>query len=128
MGEDECEGYAEIVTYDSDSNTAFYVNAVDSSVDMISLDDPSSPTMVQRIDVSSYGEPNSIAISNGIVAMAVANGADDMANGYILTYSTDGTFLNSYTAGVLPDMVTFTHSGEYILSANEGQPNDDYDV
>ena len=128
MGEDECEGYAEIVTYDSDSNTAFYVNAVDSSVDMISLADPSSPTMLQRIDVSSYGEPNSIAINNGVVAMAVANGADDMANGYILTYSTNGTFLNSYTAGVLPDMITFTHSGEYILSANEGQPNDDYDI
>ena len=128
MGEDECEGYAEIVTYDSDSNTAFYVNAVDSSVDMISLTDPSSPTMLQRIDVSSYGEPNSIAINNGVVAMAVANGADDMANGYILTYSTNGTFLNSYTAGVLPDMITFTHSGEYILSANEGQPNDDYDI
>ena len=55
MGEDECEGYAEIVTYDSASNTAFYVNAVDSSVDMISLADPHNPTHVQTIDVSTYG-------------------------------------------------------------------------
>lgn len=128
MDEDECEGYAEIVTYDAASKTAFYVNAVDSSVDMISLEDPHAPSHIQTIDVSSYGEPNSIAISNGVVAIAVANGADDMANGYILTYSTAGAFLNAYDAGVLPDMVTFTHSGDYILSANEGQPNDDYDV
>ena len=128
MGEDECEGYAEIVTYDSTSNTAFYVNAVDSSVDMISLADPHNPTHVQTIDVSTYGEPNSIAISDGVVAMAVANGTDDMSNGHILTYSTAGVFLNAYDAGVLPDMVTFTHGGDYILSANEGQPNDNYDV
>ena len=128
MGEDECEGYAEIITYDTTSNTAFYVNAVDSSVDMISLDNPHAPAHIQTIDVSSYGEPNSIAISNGVVAMAVANGSDDMANGHILTYSTAGVFLNAFEAGVLPDMVTFTHSGDYILSANEGQPNDDYDV
>jgi hypothetical protein len=43
-------------------------------------------------------------------------------------YNTNGVFQRSVPAGVLPDMLTFTPDKRYILAANEGEPNDDYDI
>ena len=40
----------------------------------------------------------------------------------------DGTKLSFVAAGALPDMVTFTGDCGYVLSANEGEPDDDYIV
>ena len=40
MGEDECEGYAEVPAYDAASQRAFVVNAEDSSVDIIDMSTP----------------------------------------------------------------------------------------
>jgi hypothetical protein len=35
-------------------------------------------------------------------------------------------YVADYPAGTLPDMVTFSPDGNYILVANEGEPSDDY--
>ncbi len=40
----------------------------------------------------------------------------------------DGGFIASVEAGALPDMVTFTPDGTKVLTANEGEPSDDYSV
>ncbi|MFT6385242.1 MAG: hypothetical protein ACJAQR_002084 [Bacteroidia bacterium] len=49
-------------------------------------------------------------------------------NGSILFYDKDYTLLNTVAVGALPDMVTFSPDGKYVIVANEGEPNDDYTI
>ena len=126
MGEDECEGYAEISAYDPTSKNIFVVNAVDSSIDIVNLEELIAGTH-EITRVTFDGEPNSVALCGGTAAVAVANN-DKQANGAIHFLDSDGTKLSNVAAGALPDMVTFTSDCGYALSANEGEPDDDYIV
>jgi len=127
MGEDECEGYAEVPAYDATSQRAFVVNAEDNSVDIIDMSTPSTPTLHHRLIISN-GEPNSVAVnSNGLVGVAVAVDPKQN-NGLAMFFDVDGTLIGSVPAGALPDMITFTNDGTKALVANEGEPNDDYDI
>ncbi|MCI4671644.1 MAG: choice-of-anchor I family protein [Bacteroidia bacterium] len=120
------EGAAEIVAYYG--NRLFLTNAENDALDIIDITDPFKPTLIRSIDITTYGEGlNSVATSSsGNVAMAI-EGMDQMP-GKIVVLDTAGALIAEYAAGVLPDMVTFTPDGNYIISANEGEPNDDYDV
>lgn len=53
---------------------------------------------------------------------------DKTQPGTVAFYDKDGNYLNHMTVGSLPDMVTFSKDGKYVLVANEGEPNDDYTV
>ncbi len=71
--------------------------------------------------------PNSVAVKNGIVAVAYAL-VDAATNaqqvGRVSFFNAaDGNFLNSVEVGFLPDMVAFTPDGTKVLTANEGEPN-----
>jgi hypothetical protein len=125
------EGAAEIVAYDPDTELVFVINAAASTVDALSIADPTSPMLAFSIDVSldlpSSGGVNSVAVSHGLVAVAVEND-NKQAPGWIALYDTAGTFKGQFDAGALPDMVTFTPNGRYILAANEGEPSDDYKI
>ena len=52
----------------------------------------------------------------------------DINGGQILLYSTSGEYKGAANVGNLPDMVTFSHDGKFLVSANEGEPNSDYTV
>lgn len=122
------EGAAEIVSFDEMSGRLFFTNANANTVGVLNIDDPANPTLINTIDLSSYGAGvNSVAAFNGVIAVAVE--ADPKTDpGKVVFFDADGTYLNDVTVGALPDMVTFTPSGAQVLVANEGEPNDDYSI
>lgn len=127
MGEDECEGYAEVPAYDAASERAFVVNAVASSVDIIDLSSPHTPTLFNQL-VIAEGEPNSVAVSSkGLVGVAVARDTKQ-DNGLAMFFDAAGNLVAQVTAGPLPDMIAFTHDGTKAIIANEGEPSSDYSV
>jgi DNA-binding beta-propeller fold protein YncE len=121
------EGGVEIVAFDAQSRRAFVVNGADSSFDILDLANPQSPVLIQRINTGALGVPNSVAVGNGMVAVAL-EAAVKQDPGRVAFYSTAGALLGSVTVGALPDMVSFSPDGRYVLSANEGEPNDAYTV
>lgn len=119
------EGAAEIVDYDPATNRAFFVNAEAAQVQALDLSNPTAPTLAFSIDLAS-GSPNSVAVSNGIVAVAVE--AETVTDaGEVRFYSTDGAFLRAVTVGALPDALAFSADGRYVVVANEGEPADGVD-
>ncbi|MCB9203220.1 MAG: choice-of-anchor I family protein [Flavobacteriales bacterium] len=122
------EGYSEISAYDSSTKKLYSTSAEDNSIHVIDLSNPANPTKIKSIDLNSYGGVvNSVSVSNGVLAVAV-EAKIKQDNGSIVTFNTsDDSYLNSYTVGALPDMVTFSPNGKLIISANEGEPNDAYD-
>jgi len=122
------EGAAEIVAYDAETQRLFVVNSDATTVDILDVSDPTSPTRIDQIDATAFGDSaNSVAVNNGIVAVAIAGEAVD-AKGQVVFFDSDGNELNSVEVGVLPDMVTFSPDGSKVLTANEGEPSDDYET
>lgn len=122
------EGAAEIVAFDKRSGLAFVTNANANTVDALDISDPSNPTLEFTIDLSPYGAGvNSVAVFDGLVAVAVE--ADVKQDpGTVAFFDAAGNFKSAVTVGALPDVVTFTPDGRYLLVANEGEPNDEYTV
>ena len=129
-------GRAEIVSFDAASKRMFINNGAQNRIDIVSIENPASPTLVSSFDVSSYnGYTNSVAAGNGIVAVAIdvtatvaSNGRKTANNGKIVLLDTDGTFVRSLDVGVQPDHVGFSPDKTKIMVAGEGEPlcaNDD---
>lgn len=119
---------AEIVSFDPRTKRAFVVNAQDQSLDVLDLKRPNRPRKVFSINTSSLGSPNSVAISGKVAAVAIENDNKQLP-GVVAFYQTNnGRLIKSLRVGALPDMVTFSPDGKYVLLANEGEPNDAYDV
>lgn len=136
------ESAAEIVAFDAPTAQLYVVNAQSESVDIVDISAPDAPSLATTLDVASdvaagrddvasaddLGAANSVAVSGGVLAVAIE--ADPKTDpGFVAFYqASDGSFLSAVQVGVLPDMVTFTPDGAFALSANEGEPNDDYSV
>ncbi|MEM6316527.1 MAG: choice-of-anchor I family protein [Bacteroidota bacterium] len=122
------EGAAEIVAYDPIDQKLFFTNAKSMSITILDIRNPALPELVADIDMSGFGgDVNSVAVKNGLVAVAVAAN-DKTQSGTIVFMNTDGEVLHQVQAGALPDMVTFNRAGTKLLVANEGEPNDDYTI
>lgn len=119
-------GGSEIAAHDPFHQRLFVVNGAHSVVDVLDISDPSSPWLVSSIDVTPWGKAaNSVAVHRGLVVAAVEN-VDKQAPGAAVFFDTSGQYLKHVTVGALPDMVTFSPDGRWVLVANEGEPSDDY--
>ncbi|RRJ90174.1 choice-of-anchor I family protein [Flavobacterium macacae] len=117
----------EIVVHDPVSQKLFTTSAVAGYLDIIDFSDPTALSVINSINMNPYGGVTSVAVKNGIVAVASPN-ANEALDGSVVFFTIDGTFLKQVTVGALPDMITFTPDGTKVLTANEGQPNADYSV
>ena len=125
-------GGAEIPTYDPVTRRSFVVNAGSATVDVLDLRNPNKPTKIGSLDIvadlapRSVGAANSVDARFGILAVAV-EAEPKQDDGWVAFYSTlTLDLLAVVPAGALPDMVTFSQGGRYVLAANEGEPDDDY--
>lgn len=140
------EGGAEIVAYDRTSQRVYLINGATSSIEIVDLSDLKSGTPNQTIGGGSvvkvpiadhspadnptlFADVTSIAIhpTLDLIAAAVPN-ADQTAGGSVVFFTKAGAYIGYEAVGVLPDMITVTPDGRRFLTANEGQPNDDYTV
>ncbi|SKB58797.1 Por secretion system C-terminal sorting domain-containing protein [Soonwooa buanensis] len=117
----------EIVVHDKATQRLFTISALSDVFDIIDFSNPTTPNVIKTVDMKSYGGITSIAVKNGILAVASPN-ANPQLNGSVVFFDINGNFLKQVEVGALPDMVTFTHDGTKILTANEGEPNNDYSV
>lgn len=128
------QGAVEISAFDPDTARVFVTYAEQNYVGIIDISDPDAPVAASplaQISLAQWGEDaraTSVAVHDGVVAIAIPLGEDDTAPGKVAFFTTDGAFLSDVTVGALPDMLTFTPNGRYVLTANEGQPRDDYQV
>lgn len=121
------EASAEITAHDPLSQRLFVVNGALGSVDVLDLSDPSNPVSVGSITAagigSGLGAINSVAVRNGIVALAIEANPKTDAGIVAWVRANDLSVLGTDTVGALPDMLTFTPDGKHLLVANEGEPN-----
>jgi hypothetical protein len=111
---------SEIPAYDPASRKLF-LTGPNNRLDIADISNPASPIPLPSIDLSSYGAGvNSVAIKNGIVALAM-EASPITNNGSVVFFNTNGVFQSQVTVGALPDMLTFTPDGNRVLVANEGE-------
>jgi hypothetical protein len=118
---------AEIVAYDSSNYRLYIANSIGAKLDIVDFANPAAPVLLSSIPVTTYGNINSVAVHNGVVALAIENVAPQQ-NGYVVFLDANGVFLSQVDAGAMPDMITFSHDFTKVLVANEGEPRTDYSL
>ena len=114
----------EIAAFDAATARLFVTNADSGLIEVLDLSDPSTPTQIATLPaLAGGGSPNSVAVSGGLVAVAVEldgrGGRVDFFDAATLSLT------NSVGVGPLPDSLTFTPDGTRVVVANEGQPIED---
>lgn len=121
-------GASEIAAFDPTSKRLYVVNGESRKVDVLNIADPSHPERVDSITLGAGKESaNSVAFAKGTLAIAVQ--ADVKTSpGKLVLIDVATQKRREIPVGSQPDMVTFTPDGRYALTANEGEPDDKYEV
>ncbi|MBK9591848.1 MAG: choice-of-anchor I family protein [Crocinitomicaceae bacterium] len=116
---------AEIVAYDSSNYKLFIANSIGNNLDIVDFSNPAVPVAMMSINLDSIGSINSVAVYNGVVAVALQD-LNPQLNGSIAFFDGDGNWLKRLEVGAMPDMLTFSKDGAKLVIACEGEPSDDY--
>ena len=116
---------AEIVAHCRLTQRLFIANSIAAKMDIVDFANPAAPVLISSIDMTPYGNINSIAVHDGIIAVAIEN-SNAQENGRIVFFNPDGVYVNEVTAGAMPDMITFSKDYTKVITANEGEPNSTY--
>lgn len=120
-GEESC---TEISAFSPVSNRIYTTNAEENELKILNVD--SNGWLSEHSTLTLIGGgPNSVTTYGNWVAVAVeaVNKQDD---GNVLIYDLEGNLQRIIKAGALPDMLTFTPNGKFLIVANEGEPDDEY--
>lgn len=118
---------AEIAAFDAATSRMFVTNGTENKIDIVDISNPAKPSKVSSIDLASKGVTGvqSVATKNGVVAIAATMSSSQLPGRIFLT-DTDGGILDSAPDGIevgaLPDSVHFSPNGQFVVSANEGEP------
>jgi hypothetical protein len=121
-------GAAEISAYDPQTKRLFVVNnGIVNKIDVLDFSDPTNIKVISSLATLPYGGAvNSVAVNDGKLAAAIES-TDKQANGKVVIFKTsDYSEIKIVEVGALPDMITFSPDGKFILTANEGEPSSDY--
>lgn len=128
-------GAAEISAFDPITKKLFVVNntvndddvVIINQIEVVDFSDPASPLKLDIIDITG-GKVNSLHVNHGRLAAAV-EAETKTNNGKVIVFQTDNySVIAEIEVGAQPDMVTFSPDGKFILSANEGEPNNEYTI
>ncbi len=127
------ESAAEIAAYDEKNMRLYVVKATSASLDVLDIKDPSHPKKIAEIKLNKYATGiNSVDVHGDLVAVAMEHkldyrkeykGQNYHLEGRVVFLNLEGHVVKVLDAGFLPDMVKFTPDGQYVLVANEGEPN-----
>ena len=114
---------AEVVAYDRTTGSLYIQNTNENRIEIVAIGADGAMTKsgeIRLAGLDQYGSVNSVAVSNGLVAVAYANAAGDQP-GRVAFFDRAGTLLNSVAVGIGPDQIVFTADGTKLLVANEGE-------
>ncbi len=123
--------HAEIVTFDPSTDRMIISNDAEVAVDIVSIADPTAPTLVASVDMTTYGDGvNGVSSYEGLIAVAVENsatfdevtGAPTTHPGNVVFLDGDGTYVQTVEVGVLPDAVAFSPDGSVLVVSGEAEP------
>ena len=120
------KGDAEINAYNA-ATQQVYVTTAD-GLALVDIKTPNNIKLQKIIDFtqSPYSFTNkltSVASQKGLTAVSISAKSKQQP-GRVILLGANGKMLSSIEVGPLPDMVTFTPDGKYLLVANEGEPSE----
>lgn len=117
---------AEIVAHDPSTQRLYIANSIGAKLDIVNFANPANPTLITSLSIAAYGNINSVAVRDSVVAMAIENSTNPQDSGKIVFLDYNGVFIKQVKVGAMPDMITFNHAGTKVMTACEGEPNNAY--
>lgn len=125
------KGAAEIVAFDAGTGRFYVVDGATPAIDILQLSGtaPGNAAWTQAgtLALKADESPTSVAVHGGLIAAAVNASKQPGRPGKVIFFDGAGTRIAEVPTGSLPDMVTFSPDGKYVLTANEGEPGDSVD-